>query len=527
MGWSWWGAVLVVYLLAGCAPMRTSPPAPPPVIDGVQLGVASWYGPGFHGNRTANGEIYDQYELTAAHRTLPLGTRVMVTNLSNGRAVEVRINDRGPFVGGRAIGLAYGAASVSRRAVFLAVALAAGCVRGRIVHDGRVNADALATVVRDLPALRGQDFGRPVPAVALPPADVAAWLRRDIDLSYPGDDLERVSAVYQRLGLLPAGTALRAALEDLYRGQIAAFYDPRSKQLVLATEALGTGGPAVRLLSLLSGRDLIGELLVAHELTHALQDQHWGLPTEPEPLANSYSDRILARRALLEGDATLAGFAYVQRGTPSRATIDRIERQLHAIAPTLAAEYPRVPEIVRASLAFQYDAGTAFAGWALAEGGWTAVDRAEADPPESTEQVLHPARYFGVRDRPFEIALHGTEEMEAAGWRRVLEDTLGELSIRILARRARTEDAAAAVADGWGGDRLRALARGDELVLVWATAWDGPGDAIEFLDAMRETMPDARVERRGQRVLVLVGPSSLLDGLSARIWGRTTARRTG
>ncbi len=416
---------------------------------------------------------------------------------------------------------------MSRRAVFLAVALAAGCVRGRIVHDGRVNADALATVVRDLPALRGQDFGRPVPAVALPPADVAAWVRRDIDLSYPGDDLERVSAVYQRLGLLPAGTALRAALEDLYRGQIAAFYDPRSKQLVLATEALGTGGPAVRLLSLLSGRDLIGELLVAHELTHALQDQHWGLPTEPEPLANSYSDRILARRALLEGDATLAGFAYVQRGTPSRATIDRIERQLHAIAPTLAAEYPRVPEIVRASLAFQYDAGTAFAGWALAEGGWTAVDRAEADPPESTEQVLHPARYFGVRDRPFEIALHGTEEMEAAGWRRVLEDTLGELSIRILARRARTEDAAAAVADGWGGDRLRALARGDELVLVWATAWDGPGDAIEFLDAMREAVPDARVERRGERVLVLVGPSSLLDGLSARIWGRTTARRTG
>ena len=91
--------------------MRTMPPAPPPVIDGVQLGVASWYGPGFHGNRTANGEIYDQYELTAAHRTLPLGTRVMVTNLSNGRAVEVRINDRGPFVGGRAIDLSYAAAS--------------------------------------------------------------------------------------------------------------------------------------------------------------------------------------------------------------------------------------------------------------------------------------------------------------------------------------------------------------------------------------------------------------------------------
>ena len=76
----------------------------------MQLGVASWYGPGFHGNRTANGEIYDQYELTAAHPSLPLGTRAMVTNLANGRSVEVRINDRGPFVGGRAIDLSYAAA---------------------------------------------------------------------------------------------------------------------------------------------------------------------------------------------------------------------------------------------------------------------------------------------------------------------------------------------------------------------------------------------------------------------------------
>src|SRR6266481_2056189 len=93
---------------AGCAAVRA--PAPPPITNGVQVGIASWYGPGFHGNRTANGEIYDQYELTAAHPSLPLGTRAMVTNLTNGRAVEVRINDRGPFVDGRAIDLSYAAA---------------------------------------------------------------------------------------------------------------------------------------------------------------------------------------------------------------------------------------------------------------------------------------------------------------------------------------------------------------------------------------------------------------------------------
>lgn len=73
-------------------------------------GRASWYGPGFHGRRTASGEVFNQNALTAAHRTLPFGTQVRVTNLSNNRQVVVRINDRGPFVEDRIIDLSQGAA---------------------------------------------------------------------------------------------------------------------------------------------------------------------------------------------------------------------------------------------------------------------------------------------------------------------------------------------------------------------------------------------------------------------------------
>jgi len=76
----------------------------------VQVGIASWYGPGFHGSRTASGEVYNMYKLTAAHKTLPLGTYVRVINLENGRSVVVKINDRGPFVEGRIIDLSYAAA---------------------------------------------------------------------------------------------------------------------------------------------------------------------------------------------------------------------------------------------------------------------------------------------------------------------------------------------------------------------------------------------------------------------------------
>ena len=82
-----------------------------PRVRSVSTGEASWYGPGFYGNRTANGEVFRPGTLTAAHRTLPFGTKVRVTNLWNGRSAVVRINDRGPFHGRRVIDLAHGAAS--------------------------------------------------------------------------------------------------------------------------------------------------------------------------------------------------------------------------------------------------------------------------------------------------------------------------------------------------------------------------------------------------------------------------------
>jgi len=104
-------------MLNGCASTVSRRPSPPPLVAPVpahpqtgQLGVASWYGPGFQGNLTASGEVYNQNALTAAHPTLPLGTPVEVTNLATGKSVRVRITDRGPFVRGRAIDLSHGAA---------------------------------------------------------------------------------------------------------------------------------------------------------------------------------------------------------------------------------------------------------------------------------------------------------------------------------------------------------------------------------------------------------------------------------
>jgi rare lipoprotein A len=104
--------LLPFLFLAACSlpPSRVKPPPAPTSAGRVsQTGIASWYGPGFHGKATASGAIYDQNDLTAAHQTLPLGTRVMVTNLETGSSAEVTINDRGPFAKGRIIDLSYGA----------------------------------------------------------------------------------------------------------------------------------------------------------------------------------------------------------------------------------------------------------------------------------------------------------------------------------------------------------------------------------------------------------------------------------
>src|SRR5881409_4237621 len=106
------GIAVAIVLLAGCArPRVVIAPSPPAARIGYEeTGLASWYGNPYHGRRAASGEVYDMTEMTAAHRTLPFNTWLIVENLNNHRTVEVRVNDRGPFAGSRILDLSYGAA---------------------------------------------------------------------------------------------------------------------------------------------------------------------------------------------------------------------------------------------------------------------------------------------------------------------------------------------------------------------------------------------------------------------------------
>ncbi|MCW5893611.1 MAG: septal ring lytic transglycosylase RlpA family protein [bacterium] len=214
----WWGGaagLLVAVLVAsGCSLGGRA--TPPPVIGGTQEGVASWYGPGFHGKRTANGEIYDQHDMTAAHPSLPLGTRVLVTNLSNGRAVEVRINDRGPFVGRRVIDLSYAAA----RSIDMIGPGTARVRIGVITNDTDTRLAAATPAAGIVPAAARP---RTVPPAAQVPSELpraafvvqvatfsdpnsAEHLRRTIALRFPDayvDPLDTADGRYHRVRIGP------------------------------------------------------------------------------------------------------------------------------------------------------------------------------------------------------------------------------------------------------------------------------------------------------------------------------------
>ncbi len=316
-------------------------------------------------------------------------------------------------------------------------------------------------------AIRGLEASREVARQSIDEAELRTMITRLFDQESPPEYVAAYERLYKALGLIPADADLRELSLDLLSGGVAGFYRNDENKLYLVSK---TGLPGVT-----------ERITFAHEYDHALQDQNMTVFTDQDGILDQ-TDRILARQAIYEGDATLV----MSRWAIANLDVQDVA-ELFALSsdPEMLALLDRMPAILKEPLLFPYTTGLVYVQAAHVSGGWAAVDDFYDRMPESTEQILHPEAYE-ANEGPVKVDL--PDDLAAqlgAGWSVPLEDTFGELQLGIWLREAGLDPSSATTAAaGWGGDRLAVVeGRDGAWGVVIETTWDSATDATEFLDA--------------------------------------------
>lgn len=346
----------------------------------------------------------------------------------------------------------------------------------------RPAAEVYAEIRAAAETIRGLAPTAAVEPVLIDPDQLGANLEAEFDAENTLEELRDAEDALIALGLLPPGSSLRALTLDFQTAQVAGYYSPDKDQLFVVDR----GG----------GLDASDRVTYAHEFVHQLQDQRFDLGALFAGAAEE-GDRALARLALIEGDAVSVQTSWTTANLTSQEVGELLAAALN---PEAMDALRRAPAYLRETVLFHYQDGAAFVNRLLAGGGYAAIDAAFDDPPESTEQVLHPDTYL-EREPPLAVTLpDGIPAALGAGWSEAERDTLGELVLRIWLREGDTTAALArTAAAGWGGDRTILLRGPNDAVAVGiASAWDTPADAQEFATAAEAAL--VGLERAGQVV---------------------------
>jgi hypothetical protein len=324
----------------------------------------------------------------------------------------------------------------------------------------------IQTIEFEMKALRGLAGTSPLTRTLMTRDELARYLEDEFEEEYSPQEMAIDTRVLAAFDFVSEEIDLRQILVDLYSAQVLGMYDDEVDTLFVVSDG---------------EFDLMDRLTLAHEYVHSLQDQNFGLDSfvDDDQLND---DQYLARRALVEGDATLAMTQYLLAHLRELGPEDlrSLEEEDEGSAEALAA----APDIIRETLVFPYNEGTEFVTL-LQEQGWRAIDAAYVDPPQSTEQILHPDKYL-ERDEPQLVSLPPLTDTLGIGWERLDSETLGEFQTILYLAQQVDQAMAEQASAGWDGDRYTVYGRDEDELLVLLTVWDGKADRDEFVVAYRQ-----------------------------------------
>jgi hypothetical protein len=331
--------------------------------------------------------------------------------------------------------------------------------------------------------IRGLPFRSDVSLETKGTEEMRQLLEKSIAEEYGKENLALITQVYRRLGLLSEATELQKALVDLNLVDQAFYYESHRKKIILPDQPLKSGLPTLRLPW--TTEDATQQLRLTRALAHLLQQQHFQLPEKLK--SRNTNDSELALGALIKGDTALVTLAHLL-GDPKENRQKMLDgvKDLARLPPQIDKELSHLPELLRQKVAFQYVYGSQFAMWAFSMKGWEGVNGLFKNPPLTTQQILHPEKYYIKRKEAIRITPWGL--FDRFRGKKIMDDTLGEFLIQFLLSRFLSKEEAQQTAAGWAGDSFVAFQEGTEMVLGWVTAWDNQGYALEFYRSFRRAL---------------------------------------
>lgn len=334
--------------------------------------------------------------------------------------------------------------------------------------------ERIQQAARDLAEITGLELRRPVRYETINRAQLSEFLKKRLRREIKPKEVEIEERLLKKFGLVPADFDLLKTLVALYTEQAAAFYDFHSKKLYL----------------LESGEERLEEMAVVHEVAHALADQHFGLEKFLKQRGVN-DDSALARMAVMEGQATwLMSELSVREAGQSLLGAPELVSLMSRMIAVSARGFPvfdTAPLYLQQSLLFPYASGMKFQHEVLKKLGQAGFRKVFEDPPATTQQVLHPEKYFeGVT--PEKLPLPGLRP--AGAFRELASGMLGEFDYAVLLQQYLGEDAVRQIAPHWQGAYYRFLEhrRTASTVLIQAAIWDSAEVAQQFLKAYRKVL---------------------------------------